>query len=88
MTHAARPVRAARRRRASSTALDRLRDEAEARGVDMATLAFAWVLAHPRVAGAVCGPNRAEQLDPVLAARELCSCQPDDSRPHREVLRA
>ena len=52
-------------------ALDRFRAEAEARGVDMATLAFAWVLAHPHVSGAVCGPNRAEQLDPVLAAREL-----------------
>jgi aryl-alcohol dehydrogenase (NADP+) len=37
----------------------------------MATLAFAWVLAHPGVAGAVCGPTRPEQLDAVLAAREL-----------------
>jgi aryl-alcohol dehydrogenase-like predicted oxidoreductase len=49
--------------------LDRLRGEAERRGADMPTLAFAWVLA--RVGGAVCGPMRAEQLDPVLAAREL-----------------
>ena len=49
--------------------LDRLRDEAEALGVDMATLAFAWVLA--RVDGAVCGPTRATQLDPILAARDL-----------------
>lgn len=49
--------------------LDKLREEADARGVDLPTLAFAWVLA--RVDGAVCGPNRAEQLDPVLAAREL-----------------
>jgi aryl-alcohol dehydrogenase-like predicted oxidoreductase len=46
-----------------------LRAEADARGVDLPTLAFAWVLA--RVDGAVCGPNRAEQLDPILAAREL-----------------
>jgi aryl-alcohol dehydrogenase-like predicted oxidoreductase len=46
-----------------------LRAEADARGADLATLAFAWVLA--RVDGAVCGPNRAEQLDPILAAREL-----------------
>jgi aryl-alcohol dehydrogenase-like predicted oxidoreductase len=52
-------------------ALDRFRAEADARGVDMATLAFAWVLCHPHVSGAVCGPNRADQLDPVLAAREL-----------------
>jgi aryl-alcohol dehydrogenase-like predicted oxidoreductase len=49
--------------------LDLLREEADARGVDLATLAFAWVLA--RVDGAVCGPNRAQQLDPILAAREL-----------------
>jgi aryl-alcohol dehydrogenase-like predicted oxidoreductase len=49
--------------------LDRLRAEADARSVDLPTLAFAWVLA--RVDGAVCGPNRAEQLDPILAAREL-----------------
>ncbi len=57
--------------------LDRLREEAEARGVDMAAVAFAWVLASPGVAGAVCGPNRAEQLSPVLAAREL-GLSPDD----------
>jgi aryl-alcohol dehydrogenase-like predicted oxidoreductase len=49
--------------------LGRLREEADARGVDLPTLAFAWVLA--RVDGAVCGPNRAEQLDAILAAREL-----------------
>jgi len=51
--------------------LERLGEEAESRGVDMATLAFAWVLSSPDVAGAVCGPNRASHLDPVLAAREL-----------------
>ena len=49
--------------------LDRLAEEAEERVVDMATVAFAWVLA--RVDGAVAGPNRAAQLDPVLKAREL-----------------
>jgi aryl-alcohol dehydrogenase-like predicted oxidoreductase len=49
--------------------LDELREEADARGVDVPTLAFAWVLA--RVDGAVCGPNTARQLDPILAAREL-----------------
>ena len=49
--------------------LDQLRAEADAREVDLAALAFAWVLA--RVDGAVCGPNRAAQLDPILAAREL-----------------
>jgi aryl-alcohol dehydrogenase (NADP+) len=51
--------------------LDRLREAAQTRGVDMATLAFAWVLAHPGVSGAVCGPMRPEHLDPVLSARSL-----------------
>jgi aryl-alcohol dehydrogenase-like predicted oxidoreductase len=51
--------------------LERLEERAGARGVDMATLAFAWVLAHPGVAGAVCGPGRPEHLAPVLAARDL-----------------
>ncbi len=55
--------------------LDRLAAEAAERGVDMATLAFAWVLA--RCDGAVCGPNRAAHLDPILAAREL-ELTPDD----------
>jgi 1-deoxyxylulose-5-phosphate synthase len=58
--------------------LDLLRAEADARGVDLPTLAFAWVLA--RVDGAVCGPNRADQLDPVLAARELRLTEEDRDR--------
>jgi aryl-alcohol dehydrogenase-like predicted oxidoreductase len=58
--------------------LDRLREEADARGVSMAALAFAWVLAS--VDGAVCGPNRAEQLDPILAARELALSPADRDR--------
>jgi aryl-alcohol dehydrogenase-like predicted oxidoreductase len=51
--------------------LERLDDSARSRGVDMATLALAWVLSGPEVSGAVCGPNRASHLDPVLAARGL-----------------
>jgi aryl-alcohol dehydrogenase-like predicted oxidoreductase len=58
--------------------LDRLRAEADRRGVDLPTLAFAWVLA--RVDGAVCGPNRADQLEPVLAARGLQLSQEDVDR--------
>jgi aryl-alcohol dehydrogenase-like predicted oxidoreductase len=58
--------------------LDRLRAEADERGVEPATLAFAWVLA--RCDGAVCGPNRAEQLDPVLAARDLRLSEDDVDR--------
>ncbi len=51
--------------------LDRLEAEARERGVDMAALAFAWVLSHPDVAGAVCGPTRPAHLEPVLVAFEL-----------------
>jgi aryl-alcohol dehydrogenase-like predicted oxidoreductase len=50
-------------------ALDALADEAASRGVSMAGLAFAWVLR--RCDGAVCGPNRASQLDPVLEAMTI-----------------
>ena len=60
--------------------LDALRAEAEARGIDMATLAFAWVLASPGVTGAVCGPNRASQLDPILAARDVILSPADRER--------
>src|SRR4051794_12009553 len=48
--------------------LDRLAAEAHERGVETATLAFAWVLSHPHIAGAVCGPSRPGHLEPVLAA--------------------
>ncbi len=51
--------------------LERLEAEASRRGVEMATLAFAWVLSGPGVTGAVCGPSRAAHLAPVLAARDL-----------------
>jgi aryl-alcohol dehydrogenase-like predicted oxidoreductase len=51
--------------------LDALAAEARSRGVDLPTLAFAWVLASPGVTGAVCGPMRPEQLEPVLAAEKL-----------------
>jgi aryl-alcohol dehydrogenase-like predicted oxidoreductase len=51
--------------------LDHLAENARELGVDMATLAFAWVLAHPGVSGAVCGPMRPEHLEPIFAARDL-----------------
>jgi len=59
-------------------ALEALEREAAARNVDIATLAFAWVLA--RCDGAVCGPNRAAHLDPVLAAQALALSQDDVDR--------
>jgi aryl-alcohol dehydrogenase-like predicted oxidoreductase len=52
-------------------ALDRFGAEAEARGVERTTLAFAWLLSDPRVEAVVLGPRRAEHLEPALRALEL-----------------
>jgi aryl-alcohol dehydrogenase-like predicted oxidoreductase len=51
--------------------LERLADAAEERGVDMPTLAFAWLLSDPRIAAVVLGPRRPEHLDPAVAALGL-----------------
>ena len=51
--------------------LERLGQEAAGRRLDLPTLAFAWVLDHPAVTAAVCGPGRPEHLDPVLAALDV-----------------
>ena len=51
--------------------LETLRKETEARGLSMASVAVAWVLAQPGVTSAILGASRPEQLDPVLAAPEL-----------------
>jgi aryl-alcohol dehydrogenase-like predicted oxidoreductase len=59
-------------------ALEALEREAGERGVSMAALALAWVVA--RCGGAVCGPNRAAHLDPVLEATELELTEEDVGR--------
>ena len=51
--------------------LERLADAARQRGVDMPTLAFAWLLSDPLVAGVVVGPRRPEHLDPAVNALDL-----------------
>jgi aryl-alcohol dehydrogenase-like predicted oxidoreductase len=51
--------------------LDLLRVEADDRRVDLPTIALAWVLASPDVAGLVCGPTRPEHLAPVFAALDV-----------------
>jgi 1-deoxyxylulose-5-phosphate synthase len=48
--------------------LDALRDAAGERGVEMGTLALAWVLSHPAVTSALIGPRRVEHFDQWLAA--------------------
>ena len=51
--------------------VEALADAAAARGVDMPTLALAWVLSHPHVTAVVVGPRRPEHLEPAIAALEL-----------------
>jgi aryl-alcohol dehydrogenase-like predicted oxidoreductase len=48
--------------------LSALADEARSRGVDMSTLALAWILHHPLLTAAIIGPRRPTHLDPALAA--------------------
>jgi len=52
-------------------ALEALEAAARARGVCMAALALAWVLAHPQVTAAVVGPRRPEHLEPAVTAAGL-----------------
>ncbi len=49
-------------------ALEALEAEAIDRDIDMATLAFAWLLAQGHVTAAIAGPRRPEHLAPAVAA--------------------
>ncbi len=51
--------------------LDRFRGAARKRGVDPATLAIAWLLAHPLVDAVIVGPRRPEHLEAARRALEL-----------------
>jgi len=62
-------------------ALEALEAQATERGTTPATLAFAWLFAHPHVTAVVVGPRRPEQLRPALDALEL-----ELSPPEREQL--
>ena len=48
--------------------LERLEREAAARGANIATLAFEFLFADPRVTAVVAGPRRPAHLEPALAA--------------------
>jgi len=48
-----------------------LADEARARGVEMAALAIAWVLHHPRVDAAIIGPRNGNHLAAALASTAI-----------------
>jgi aryl-alcohol dehydrogenase-like predicted oxidoreductase len=58
-------------RESTFRALDTFRRAADARGTEPATLAIAWLLAHPDVTAVVVGPRRPEQLRSALEAVEL-----------------
>jgi aryl-alcohol dehydrogenase-like predicted oxidoreductase len=51
--------------------LERLRAEAERRGVSIGGLALAWVMSHPLVTAPIIGPRRPEHFQPVREALEL-----------------
>jgi aryl-alcohol dehydrogenase-like predicted oxidoreductase len=51
--------------------LERLEQMAAERGIDMATLALAWLMASPLVNPVVVGPRRPAHLEPARAALEL-----------------
>ena len=50
--------------------LERLAEIAAGKGVEMATLAIAWLLAQPAVTAVVVGPRSPEHLEPALRALE------------------
>jgi aryl-alcohol dehydrogenase-like predicted oxidoreductase len=52
-------------------AVEQLRKEVEARGLDLVSVAIAWVLAQPGISAAIIGASRPEQLDASLAAADL-----------------
>jgi aryl-alcohol dehydrogenase-like predicted oxidoreductase len=60
--------------------LGRLSDEARARGVDVSSLALAWVLAHPRMDAAVIGPRRPAHLDAAIAALDIALSSEEAAR--------
>jgi aryl-alcohol dehydrogenase-like predicted oxidoreductase len=51
--------------------LERFAGASRDRGVDLPTLALAWVLSHPHVTAVVVGPRRPEHLEPARAALGL-----------------
>ena len=61
-------------------ALDLFAEEARARGIEMGTLALAWVLHHPLMTAAVIGPRRPAHLDSAVAALAVSLSQEDAAR--------
>jgi aryl-alcohol dehydrogenase-like predicted oxidoreductase len=51
--------------------LDALHDAAGRQGIDMPTLALAWLLSHPQVTAVIVGPRRPEHLEPARRALDV-----------------
>jgi aryl-alcohol dehydrogenase-like predicted oxidoreductase len=64
-------------RPAAFAAIAALRSAAAERGVDLPTLALAWVLTDPGVSAVIVGPRRPEHLEPALAALRLGLSEPE-----------
>jgi len=60
--------------------LTALSDEARHRGVEMSSLALAWVLHHPRVDAAIAGPRSRAHLDAALAGSTIELSHADRAR--------
>ena len=56
---------------AQFAAVERLKTECDARGVDIVSVAVAWVLAQPGITSAIIGASKPAQLAPSLAAAEM-----------------
>jgi aryl-alcohol dehydrogenase-like predicted oxidoreductase len=59
--------------------LEAFRSYAVERNTDMATLALAWIMAHPLVTAPIIGPRHPEQLEPARKALEIMLTQ-DESK--------
>ena len=52
-------------------ALDQFKSQAAVRGVSMAALALAWLLAQPTVTAPILGPRNSAHLQPALDAMQV-----------------
>ena len=56
---------------AQFAAVERLKKEVESRGLDLVSVAVAWVIAQPGITSAIIGASKPAQLASSLAAAEL-----------------
>lgn len=51
--------------------VDAFREAARSRGIEMATLAFAWVFSHPQTTAVIVGPRKPEHFELAEKALEI-----------------